>query len=62
MPMLWVYDTNTYLIHFQRGDRLYMSEYDVYRRQILTYKDGLRTERVNLSLNRRLSQKPQPLS
>ena len=24
---------------FQRGDRLYTSESDVYRRQILTYKD-----------------------
>ena len=31
---------------FQRGDRLYTSESDVYRRQILTYKDGPRTERV----------------
>ena len=27
-------------------DRLYMSESDVYRRQILTYKDGPRAERV----------------
>ena len=31
---------------FQCGDRLYTSESDVYRRQILTYKDGPRTERV----------------
>ena len=31
---------------FQRGDRLYTSESDVYRRQILTYKDGPHTERV----------------
>ena len=26
--------------------RLYMSESDVYRRQIVAYKDGPRTERV----------------
>ena len=32
---------------FQRGDRLYTSESDVYRRQIMTYKDGPRAERVN---------------
>ena len=32
---------------FQCGDRLYTSESDVYRRQILTYKDGPRAERVN---------------
>ena len=31
---------------FQCGDRLYTSESDVCRRQILTYKDGPRTERV----------------
>ena len=29
---------------FQCGDRPYTSESDVYRRQILTYKDGHRTE------------------
>ena len=28
------------------GDRLYTSKSDVYRRQILTYKDGPRAERV----------------
>ena len=28
---------------FQRGDRLYTSESDIYRRQILTYRDGPRT-------------------
>ena len=33
-----------YLKIFKRGDRLYTSESDVCRRQILTYKDGLRTE------------------
>ena len=33
---------------FQRGDRLYTSESDVCRRQILTYKDGLRTE-INIA-------------
>ena len=32
---------------FHRGDRLYTSESDAYRRQMLTYKDGPRTERVN---------------
>ena len=32
---------------FQCEDRLYTSESDVYRRQILTYKDGPRTERVD---------------
>ena len=31
---------------FQRGDRLYTSESDVCRRQIMTYKDGLHTERI----------------
>ena len=31
---------------FQCGDCLYTSESDVYRRQIMTYKDGPRTERV----------------
>ena len=30
----------------QCGYRLYMSEFDVHRRQILTYKDGPSTERV----------------
>ena len=33
---------------FQCGDRLYTSDYDVCRRHILTYKDGPRTERVNM--------------
>ena len=32
---------------FQRGQRLYTSESDVYRRHILTYKDGPRAESVN---------------
>ena len=31
---------------FQFGDRLYTSESDVYRRHILTYKDGFRAGRV----------------
>ena len=35
------------ILLFQREDRLYTSQSDVYRRQILTYKDGLRAERVN---------------
>ena len=29
-----------YFLLFHCGDRLYTSESDVYRRQILTYKDG----------------------
>ena len=33
---------------FQRRDRLYASEADVYRRQLLTYKDGPRPESVNI--------------
>ena len=33
---------------FQRGDRLYTSESDVCRRQILTYNDGPRTERIKI--------------
>ena len=35
---------------FQRVDRLYTSESDVYRRQILTYKDGPRTKRIEKNL------------
>ena len=31
-------------------DRLYTSEYDVCRRQNLTFKDGLHTERINIFL------------
>ena len=31
---------------FQREYRLHTSDSDVYRRQILTYKDGSRAERV----------------
>ena len=34
-------------VFFPHRDRIYTSESDVYRRQILTYKDGPRTERVN---------------
>ena len=34
---------------FQCGDRLYTLETDVHRRQILTYKDGPRAERVDMS-------------
>ena len=32
---------------FKREDRLYTSQSDVYRRQILTYKVGPRAVRVN---------------
>ena len=35
--------------NFQCGDRFYTSESDVYRRQILTYKDGPRTEGVKVT-------------
>ena len=34
---------------FQRGGRHYASESDVYWRQILTYNDGPRAERVKLN-------------
>ena len=46
--MLWVYGHWKYLKKFQCGDCLYTSECDVYRRQILTYKDGPRTVSVKL--------------
>ena len=36
------------LLPFQRGDRLYTSESNVYRRQILTYKGGPRTEKFKI--------------
>ena len=36
------------LYFLQRGYRLYTTEPDVYRRQILTYKDGPRAERVDI--------------
>ena len=35
------------ILFFQCGDRLWTSESDVCRRQILTSKDGPRAERVN---------------
>ena len=38
------------LLLFQCGDRLYTSESDVNRRQILTYKIGPRAERVKQSI------------
>ena len=57
MSQLALFDSFEYICHlsttimniyfFQCGDRLYTSESDVYRRQILTYKDGPRTEGVN---------------
>ena len=40
--------TEQSLQRFQRGDRLYTSESDVCRRQILTYKDSPRTERTKI--------------
>ena len=45
--MLWVYGHYAYCTYFSAGDRLYMSETFVDRRQILAYKDGPRAERVN---------------
>ena len=42
---------------FQIGDRLYTSESGVYRRQILTYKDDPRAERVK-SPFRQIKQRP----
>ena len=41
----------TYILEpFQHGEHLYTSESDVCRRQILTYKDGPRTERNTIFL------------
>ena len=37
----------------QRRDRLYTSESDVCKRQIMTYKDGPLTERANIYNDRR---------
>ena len=42
--MLWVYIHYTYFNYFSAGT--YTSKSDVYRRQILTYKDRPRTERI----------------
>ena len=44
--MLWVYGHYNYLNSLSAGDILYTPESEVYRRQILTYKDGPRAERV----------------
>ena len=41
--MLWIYANFN---SFSAGIVFYTSESDVYRRQILTYKDGPRAERV----------------
>ena len=50
--MLLAYGLYKYFQFFQRVDRLYTSESDVYRRQILTDKDGPRAKRVNPILGR----------
>ena len=34
----------------QRGNRLYTLQFDVCIRQVLTYKDGPRNERINIFL------------
>ena len=44
--MLWVYGHYKYF-NYSSGGGLYTSESDVYRRQILTYKDDPRAERIN---------------
>ena len=46
--MLWVYDHSKYGISFSTW-AVYTSDYDVYRRQILTYKDGPRAQGVKLN-------------
>ena len=51
--MLWVYMAIITIYLFQSGDRLYASESDVYRRQILTYKDDSRAERVKQHLHQK---------
>ena len=38
------------VLPLQCGDRLYTSESDVCRRQILTYKDGSRAERSKICI------------
>ena len=50
IPMLWVYGNYTFFYFSQCEDRLLTSESDVYRRQILTSIDGLRTDRVEFSV------------
>ena len=42
------YSCHAQCYYFSYGDRLYTSKSDVYRRQILTYKDCPRTERVRV--------------
>ena len=51
--MLWAYNLYIFFLFIQCGDRLYTSESDVYRRQILTYKDGPRAERFKLQYYKR---------
>ena len=46
--MLWVYDHAKYGNSFSTW-AVYTSDYDVYRRQILTYKDGPRAQGVNIT-------------
>ena len=43
--VIWVY-VKIVIVTFQCGDRLYTSDSDVCRRQILTYKYSPRAERV----------------
>ena len=47
MSMLWVYDHYKYFIFLSAGIVFYTSESNVYWRQIVTYKDDPRAERVN---------------
>ena len=45
----WVYNHYSYVLFFQRGDRLYTPESDVYRRHIVTSEVDPRAERVKAS-------------
>ena len=46
IPMIWVYDQYKYFEYFSGGDRFYTPESDVYRRQILTYKNRSRAGKI----------------
>ena len=45
IPILWIYGQYKYFLSM-RGPSLYVKIQRLYRRQILTYKDGPRTERA----------------
>ena len=58
--MLWVYGHYKYFLFLQCGDRLYASESDVYRRQILTTKGDPRAERVKAACLESRSSRARP--